>query len=390
MTVSGNVVLKQQKVEFTKRFHPWIFSGAIKCLSGKIADGDLVRVVDEHGKFLALGHYATGSIAVRIFSFSDFENVEDCFVQRIANAILLRKQLGLFDSAHTNSFRLVHGEGDGLPGLIVDVYAETAVIQPHSKGMYQIRKLLSEIIVQQAAGRIKSVYNKAASSSGFEQKDEVLFGDKADEEIVEHGNKFFVDIAHGQKTGFFIDQRENRKLLGDYVHGKRVLNTFCYSGGFSVYALKAGAAYVDSVDASAKAIELTDKNIALNNQTTHQSHVGDVFDFLAASETGNYDVIVLDPPAFAKHHSAKHQAIQAYKRLNAMAMKRIAPSGIVFTFSCSQAIDAGLFEGAVTAAAIEARRDVKILHRVTQPPDHPVSIFHPEGNYLKGLVLMVL
>lgn len=383
------IVLHKHKTEAVKRFHPWIFSGAIKRIEGEVADGDIVHVTDERGHLLGTGHYSKGSIAVRLFSFEKIDSVEACFQHKIELAISLRKAIGVWDNKLTNAFRLIHGEGDGLPGLILDVYHKTAVIQCHTLGMYQQRKLLAELIIQESEGRITCVYDKSSAALHADTKDGMLIGESPAAEIVENGNRFKVDIAQGQKTGFFLDQRANREMLGKYVAGKRVLNTFCYTGGFSVYALKGNASAVHSIDGSAKAIALTDENIELNNLGNHQSFTGDVFDFFKSSPADSYDVIVLDPPAFAKHHSARHQAIQAYKRLNAIAFQKISKGGFVFTFSCSQAVTTTLFEGAITAAAIEAKRNIKILYRVTQPADHPVSVFHPEGEYLKGLFLWV-
>jgi 23S rRNA (cytosine1962-C5)-methyltransferase len=295
----------------------------------------------------------------------------------------------LWDNKLTNAFRLIHGEGDGLSGLIVDVYHTTAVLQAHSTGMFKERKLIANLLVQLSAGRITTVYDKSSAALHAHTKDEILVGDAVSTEIIEHGNRFNVDVVAGQKTGFFLDQRENRKLLGEFSKGKNVLNTFCYTGGFSVYALKGGAAEVHSVDASAKAMATTDENIALNQLQNHQSFTSDVFEFMKDAKNDFYNTIILDPPAFAKHHSARHQAIQAYKRINAAAFQKVSKGGMVFTFSCSQAVNASLFEGAVTAGAIEAKRNIKIIHRVTQPADHPVNIFHPEGEYLKGLLLWV-
>ncbi len=385
----ATIVLHKHKTEAVRRFHPWIFSGAIKKIEGEANDGDVVNVEDERGALLGVGHYANGSIAVRLFSFDKIDSVEHCFKQRIESAIALRKAIGLWDNNLTNAFRLIHGEGDGLSGLIIDMYHNTAVVQAHSTGMFKERKMVANLLVQLSAGRITNVYDKSSAALHAHTKDEILIGEAVSTEIIEHGNRFNVDIVGGQKTGFFLDQRENRKLLGEFSKGKNVLNTFCYTGGFSVYALKGGATEVHSVDASAKAMATTDENIALNQLQNHQSFTSDVFEFMKEAKNDFYNTIILDPPAFAKHHSARHQAIQAYKRINAAAFQKVSKGGMVFTFSCSQAVNAALFEGAVTAGAIEAKRNIKIIHRVTQPADHPVNIFHPEGEYLKGLLLWV-
>jgi 23S rRNA (cytosine1962-C5)-methyltransferase len=385
----ATIILHKHKAEAVRRFHPWIFSGAIKKIDGAVNDGDVVSVEDERGSLLGVGHYAKGSIAVRLFSFQKIESVEQCFTEKIEQAIVLRKAIGMWSNKRTNAFRLIHGEGDGLPGLIIDVYNTTAVLQAHSTGMFNERKLIAGLLVKLSGGRITTVYDKSSAALHAHTKDEILIGENVSTEIVENGNRFQVDVIGGQKTGFFLDQRENRKLLGEFSKDRNVLNTFCYTGGFSVYALKAGAAEVHSVDASAKAMAITDANIALNELQNHQSFALDVFEFMKEAKNDFYNTIVLDPPAFAKHHSARHQAIQAYKRLNAVAFQKVSKGGMVFTFSCSQAVNSALFEGAVTAGAIEAKRNIKVIHRVTQPADHPVNIFHPEGEYLKGLLLWV-
>lgn len=385
------IILHQNKTEAVRRFHPWIFSGAIKKIMGEPAEGDVVEVQDEKGTFLGLGHYAKGSIAVRVFSFKQAKNIEQIFAEKIEAAIALRKQIGLWQNDITNAFRLIHGEGDELPGLIVDIYGNTAVIQAHSKGMFLQREIIARLLRKHSKGAIENVYSKSdAAIKHKDTTDGMLIGESCTSEIVEYKLKFKVDIPSGQKTGFFLDQRENRRLLARYAENKKVLNTFCYTGGFSVYAAKAGAALVHSVDSSAKATQLTNENIALNDCKRHESFTADVFDFIHKETQSNfYDIIVLDPPAFAKNHSARHQAIQAYKRLNAAALQKIAKQGLLFTFSCSQAVNQEMFEGAVVAAAIESGRKAKIIHRLTQPADHPVNIFHPEGEYLKGLVLAV-
>ncbi|OJV30814.1 MAG: rRNA large subunit methyltransferase I [Bacteroidetes bacterium 37-13] len=385
------ITLHANKTEAVRRFHPWVFSGAIKNISGEPNEGDVVEVTDEKGNFLGLGHYAKGSIAVRIFSFANEKNVEQIFIQKIEAAIALRKQIGLWQNNITNAFRLIHGEGDDLPGLIVDVYGNTAVLQAHSKGMFQQRELIAQAIKKASAGVIENVYSKSDSALKHKEKtDGLLLGNSVCEEISEYKLLFKVDIPTGQKTGFFIDQRENRRLLARYAENKKVLNTFCYTGGFSVYAAKTGAALIHSVDSSAKATQLTNENMVLNECANYETFTADVFDFMNKQAANNfYDIIVLDPPAFAKNHNARHQAIQAYKRLNMVALQKIAKGGLIFTFSCSQAVSQEMFEGAVTAASIETGRKSKIIHRLMQPPDHPVNIFHPEGEYLKGLVLTV-
>lgn len=385
------IVLHANKTEAVRRFHPWVFSGAIKKIAGEPKEGDIVEVTDEKDNFLGLGHYANGSIAIRIFSFSNEKNIAQIFINKIESAIALRKQLGLWQNNITNAFRLIHGEGDELPGLIIDIYGNTAVLQAHSKGMFQQRELIADILKKVSAGTIQNVYSKSDSAlKNKEKTDGLLLGNTVCEEISEYKLRFKVDIPNGQKTGFFIDQRENRRLLARYAENKKVLNTFCYTGGFSVYPSKAGATLVHSVDSSAKATQLTNENMALNECSNYETYTADVFDFLNKQVVNNfYDIIVLDPPAFAKNHNARHQAIQAYKRLNMVALQKIAKGGLIFTFSCSQAVSQEMFEGAVTAASIETGRKSKIIHRLMQPPDHPVNIFHPEGEYLKGFVLTV-
>ncbi|MBX2903931.1 MAG: class I SAM-dependent rRNA methyltransferase [Chitinophagales bacterium] len=388
---SLKVTLHQNKTEAVRRFHPWVFSGAIKNIAGNPNDGDVVEVADEKGNFLGLGHYAKGSIAVRIFSFAAEKNIEKIFAQKIEAAIALRKQIGLWQNDVTNAFRLIHGEGDELPGLIVDIYGNTAVLQAHSKGMFQHRALIAALLRRHSKGIIENVYSKSdAALKHKEATDGLLEGNSLATEINEYKLRFKVELPTGQKTGFFLDQRENRRLLARYAENKKVLNTFCYTGGFSVYAAKAGAALVHSVDSSVRAIQLTNENMELNGCKRHESFTTDVFDFIhKQTQADFYDIIVLDPPAFAKNHGARHQAIQAYKRLNAAALQKVKKQGFIFTFSCSQAVNQEMFEGAVTAASIETGRKAKIIHRLTQPADHPVNIFHPEGEYLKGLVLAV-
>jgi len=393
---AATIVLHQHKADAVRRFHPWIFSGAVKKTNGKVSEGDLVEVTDEKGNWLAAGYYGNGSIAVRILSFQPITDIHNYFAERIESAWQLRTIAGLTDNSSTNVFRLINAEGDGVPGLIIDYYNGTCVIQAHSQGIYRLLSVVTESLIKILGTNVSCIYDKSSSvldkkSAGkSEASSSYLFGEKGTDVVSENGNLFQIDWVAGQKTGFFIDQRDNRRLLADYAIGKKVLNTFCYSGGFSVYALRAGASFVCSTDSSAKAIELTEKNIALNqlDTTKHKSVVADIFDFMRSADD-DYDVIILDPPAFAKNQHARHQAVQAYKRLNASAFKKIKSGGIMFTFSCSQAVGPEFFTGAVTAAAIETQRKIRVLHHVYQPADHPISIYHPEGLYLKGLVLQV-
>lgn len=394
MEIKAKVFLKQGKDEAVKRFHPWVFSGAIKKIEGDVADGDIVTVYTSQNEYLATGHIQNGSIAVRLFDF-DNNNMDDKFwVNKFLNAYKLRETLGLTDSKHTNAYRLIHAEGDGLPGLIVDFYNGTAVIQSHSVGMHVIKPTIVKCLQEVYGEKLHAVYDKSADTLAKyyskDLKDDYLWGKSIENVVLENDNKFFIDWEEGQKTGFFVDQRENRKLLGSYVKDKTVLNTFCYTGGFSVYALRAGAKHVDSLDSSKKAMELTDRNIVLNgfDASKHTSICEDAIDYLKNIKD-KYEVIVLDPPAFAKHLDSKHQAIQGYKRINALAIQQIKKGGILFTFSCSQVIDKYAFQSTILAAAIQVGRKVKILHQLSQPADHPVNIFHPEGEYLKGLVVYV-
>ena len=392
--IKGQIFLKHGRDISLLRFHPWVFSGAIAKTEGDISDGNQVSVTNASGKVIAHGHYQAGSIAVRVLSFGSEPPTSKLYHEKIDAALSLRLKTGLV-SNQTNAYRLIHGEGDGLPGLIIDYYDGVAVVQAHSYGMHNDRMQIAEALQEVLKKNLKAVYYKSKATLPGKardiQQDEYLFGMSGVPHVVlEHGNKFYVDWEEGQKTGFFLDQRENRKLLGEFSAGKKVLNTFCYTGGFSVYALKAGAEFVHSVDASEKAIELTRKNIELNGFDTEKnsSHAVDTFEFLK-DKKDVYDLIILDPPAFAKHRDARHQAMKGYQRLNSEAMKAIRKGGIIFTFSCSQVVDRQLFYDTVSSAAILAGRDVKVLHQLTQPPDHPVSMFHPEGEYLKGLVLYV-
>lgn len=390
----NHIKLKPGKERSLFRYHPWIFSGAIAKLPENLMEGELVRVYDHSGNYLATGHYQIGSIAVRILSFTD-EDIDLPFWERlIKNAWDTRKAIGLIPSDHNNVFRLIHGEGDGLPGLIVDYYAGVAVLQCHSVGMYKAREIISRALINVMGNLLTAIYDKSESTLPFKAalspQNGYLYG-QADQFIaIENGLKFQVDWLEGQKTGFFVDQRENRDLLGRYSNGKKVLNMFCYTGGFSFYAMRGGAEIVHSVDASARAIELTDKNVNLNfpDDPRHQAFVDDAFKFLDRS-ANKYDLIVLDPPAFAKHLNVLDNAIQGYKKLNRKGIEIIRPGGLIFTFSCSQVMTKDLFRQTVFTAAANTGRKVKILHQLTQPADHPVSIYHPEGEYLKGLVLYV-
>jgi 23S rRNA (cytosine1962-C5)-methyltransferase len=391
------VQLKPKKEESLKRFHPWVFSGAIQHIDGKLKEGDLVEVVDSNRNFLAIGHYQIGSIAVRVVSFENV-NIDDHFWnKKIQNAYAMRQSLGLVAPKQNNTYRLIHGEGDSLPGLIVDVYDDTAVMQAHSIGMHEIRETLAKAIVANVP-EVKNVFYKSETTLPFKAditpEDGYLIGkETADLTAIENGLQFHVDWLRGQKTGFFVDQRENRSLLEKYSAGKSVLNMFCYTGGFSVYALRGGAILVHSVDSSAKAIDLTNKNVEISfpNDSRHKSFDEDAFKYLNNLHTlvQKYDLIILDPPAFAKHREALRNALKGYKRLNAKAFEQIKPGGILFTFSCSQVVTKEQFRLAVFSAAAESKRNVRILHQLSQPADHPINIYHPEGEYLKGLVLWV-
>jgi 23S rRNA (cytosine1962-C5)-methyltransferase len=394
MVVSSKVVLKKGKEYSIQRFHPWIFSGAISALEGPADDGSWVEVADHKNKTLGYGHYQKGSIAVRMLQFGAGALAPDFWQQRFRDALRLRLSSNL-PSPATSCFRLIHAEGDGLPGLIVDFYAGVAIVQAHSAGMHEDRHHIASALQEALGADLKTVYYKSHATLPGKMRDAgsdgYLVGLGAVPHVVtENSNRFLVDWEEGQKTGFFLDQRENRKLLGDFSKGKRVLNTFCYTGGFSIYALAAGAEVVHSVDASEKAVDLTRKNLELNgyDSNLHACYAQDTFDFLKDKQD-QYDVIILDPPAFAKHRDARHQAVKGYQRLNAEAMRAIKAGGIIFTFSCSQVVDRQLFYDTVVSAAIQAGRQIKVLHHLSQPADHPVSIFHPEGEYLKGLVLYV-
>ncbi|KGI22166.1 SAM-dependent methyltransferase [Hoylesella timonensis S9-PR14] len=392
--MSKTIQLKKGKEESLNRFHPWIFSGAILKKDDDIEEGEVVKVYTHDKRFIALGHYQIGSIAVRVLSFSDTEISLSFWVSRLQSAFNMRRAIGLADLSDNNTFRLVHGEGDNLPGLIIDCYGTTAVMQAHSVGMHRQRHEICEALRQVMGSRIESVYYKSETTLPYKadlgQENEFLLGASKDDVALENGLKFHVDWLKGQKTGFFIDQRENRCLLEKYAQGRSVLNMFCYTGGFSVYAMRGGAKLVHSVDSSAKAIELTNANIQMNfpNDERHASFCDDAFKFLD-SHDAQYDLMVLDPPAFAKHRGALRNALKGYTRLNLKGFERIKPGGILFTFSCSQVVTKDNFRNAVFTAAAQAGRNVRILHQLHQPADHPVNIYHPEGEYLKGLVLYV-
>ena len=387
------IVLKSGKEQSLRRFHPWVFSGAIKKMNGTPAEGDLVDVYDNKDTFLAVGHYAPSSIAVRVLSFEPVTPDIIFFREKIKRAIMYRKAIGIIDNPQINVFRLIHGEGDGLPGLIVDYYNGVAVMQMHSLGFYRIRKEIASILTEVLENRIIAVYDKSEGTiphmSGIKATNEFLFGNSGPVVVTENGYKFKIDWTTGQKTGFFIDQRENRNLLEKYTEGRTVLNMFGYTGGFSVYAMK-NAKIVHTVDSSFPAIELTNENISINygEDKRHESFQVDAFDYLNHIED-QYDLIILDPPAFAKHNNVLANALQGYKRLNIKAIEQIKPGGIIFTFSCSQVVTKENFRKSVFAAAANTGRSVRIMHQLSQPPDHPVNIYHPESEYLKGLVIYV-
>ena len=387
------IVLKSGKEQSVRRFHPWIFSGAIKKMYGNPAEGDLVDVFDNKDTFLAVGHYAPSSIAVRILSFSQKTPDIGFFREKIRRAINFRRAIGILDNPQINVLRLIHGEGDGLPGLIVDYYNGVAVMQMHSIGFYRIRKEIASILAELLKDRIVAVYDKSEGTiphmSGIIGTNEYLYGNTDPVIVTENGYMFKIDWITGQKTGFFIDQRENRKLLEKYTEGRTVLNMFGYTGGFSVYAMK-NAALVHTVDSSFPAIEMANENIKLNygEDKRHESFQIDAFDYLNHIKD-QYDLIILDPPAFAKHNNVLANALQGYKRLNIKAIEQIKPGGIIFTFSCSQVVTRENFRKSVFAAAANTGRNVRILHQMSQPPDHPVNIYHPESEYLKGLVIYI-
>ena len=388
------VHLKKGKEESLKRFHPWIFSGAIHHLDEDISEGEIVRVVTFMGDFIAIGHYQIGSIAVRVLSFQDIHVDETFWEARLGSALVMRRGIGMADNPQNNTYRLVHGEGDNLPGLIIDCYGKTAVMQAHSVGMHNNRFDICKALIKIMGDRIEQVYYKSETTLPYKaelgQENGFIYGSTEEDIAIENGLKFHVDWLKGQKTGFFIDQRENRSLLEHYAKGRSVLNMFCYTGGFSVYAMRGQAKLVHSVDSSAKAVELTNQNIALNfpQDTRHEAFCEDAFKYLDTHD-GKYDLIVLDPPAFAKHRSTLRNALKGYTRLNVKGFQQIKSGGILFTFSCSQVVTKEQFRNAVFTAAAQAGRKVRILHQLHQPADHPINIYHPEGEYLKGLVLYV-
>lgn len=389
-----SVYLKRGKEESLKRFHPWVFSGAILRLEEGIEEGETVRVLTWQGDFIAVGHFQVGSIAVRVLSFDDIAIDETFWQKRLTEALTVRQSVGLTDCEGNNVYRLVHGEGDGLPGLIIDCYGQTAVMQAHSVGMHFCREAICKALIQVMGTRITHVFYKSETTLPFKaalgQENYFIHGGAKDDIAIENGLRFHVDWLRGQKTGFFIDQRENRSLLEKYAKDRSVLNMFCYTGGFSVYAMRGGARLVHSVDSSAKAIDLTNKNMALNypEDPRHQAFCDDAFKYMDANDD-KYDLIILDPPAFAKHRAALHNALKGYTRLNVKGFERIRQGGILFTFSCSQVVTKDQFRNAVFTAAVQAGRKVRILHQLHQPADHPINIYHPEGEYLKGLVLYV-
>ena len=394
MQEKAKVILKTKKAEAVRRFYPWVFSAAIKDTEGTVSNGAVVDVYSNKMKYLATGHYQEGSIAVRLFAWENIDPNRDFWKKKMEKAYRFRKQL-FGDFSRTNAFRIVFGEGDGMPGLIIDVYDDITVFQTHSVGMHQMKVLFVELLQEIMGAKFSAVYDKSSETlhrmSNETSENGFLTGDKSRTIIRENDLRFYVDVEKGQKTGFFLDQRDNRKLLRDYAKDQNVLNMYAYTGGFTVYALDGGAAHVDSVDSSAKAMDLTDENIALNNfqHKNHRSVTMDALDYLKEMEKNTYDIIVLDPPAFAKTRSSRQNAVQGYKRINARALEKIKPGGLLFTFSCSVVIDRSLFLDTVTSAAIQTGRAVSVLHSLSQPADHPASLYHPEGNYLKGLVLKV-
>lgn len=388
------IYLKPKKEESLLRFHPWVFSGAIQGMERKPEEGDLVEVYSSDNRFLAIGHYQIGSIAVRVLSFEKRPIDHQFWVDRIRSAYQLRCILGLANTPNNNTFRLIHGEGDALPGLVIDMYANTAVMQAHSVGMHKCRMEIAAALKEVVGDALQNIYYKSETTLPYKadlnSENGYLLGQDVDDIALENGLKFYVDWQKGQKTGFFVDQRENRKLLEHYAKGHSVLNMFCYTGGFSFYAMRGGAKLVHSVDSSAKAISLTNRNVELNfpGDPRHEAYAEDAFKYLERMGS-NYDLIILDPPAFAKHKDVLRNALQGYRKLNAIAFEKIKPGGILFTFSCSQVVSKENFRLAVFSAAAQSKRNVRILHQLTQPADHPVNIYHPEGEYLKGLVLYV-
>ena len=388
------VILRKGKEESLKRFHPWIFSGAVHHIEGEPAEGDVVEVLNSEGKFVAVGHWQIGSIAVRVLTFKRQKIDAEFWKKRLSFAFDVRKSIGVAGTAYNNMYRLVHGEGDNLPGLIIDIYGKNAVMQAHSVGMHVCRMQIAEALKSVMGDDLKAVYYKSETTLPYKaslgQENGFILGESDDNVAIENGLKFHIDWLKGQKTGFFVDQRENRALLEKYSRGRKVLNMFCYTGGFSVYAMRGGAELVHSVDSSAKAVELVNNNIELNfsGDKRHKAFAEDAFRFLDEMDS-KYDLIILDPPAFAKHKDALKNALRGYTKLNVKAFEKIPSGGILFTFSCSQAVNKDQFRMAVFTAAAMAKRKVRILHQLHQPADHPINIYHPEGEYLKGLVLYV-
>lgn len=393
------IYLKRGKEESLNRFHPWIFSGAIHHYDGKPEEGEVVKVFTAENQYICTGHFQIGSIMVRVLSFEDMKIDKQFYAERLSIALDVRRCIGLADNPENNTYRLVHGEGDNLPGLVIDVYGHTAVMQAHSVGMHQDRQMIAEAL-REVMPEVENIFYKSETTLPFKaelgQENGFLLGGSKEDIAIENGLKFHVDWLKGQKTGFFVDQRENRSLLQHYSKGRKVLNMFCYTGGFSFYAMRGGAELVHSVDSSTKAIELTRANVELNfpNDGRHTAFADDAFKYLDGMETDEkghcmYDLIILDPPAFAKHKDALRNALKGYTRLNQKAFEKIKSGGVLFTFSCSQAVNKDQFRAAVFTAACQANRKVRILHQLHQPADHPINIYHPEGEYLKGLVLYV-
>ena len=386
--------LRRGKEESLLRFHPWVFSGAIDHLPDNIEEGSKVTVTDFKGNLIGTGHYQIGSITVRMLDFADTVIDKEFYMSRLREAMTMRRALGII-RPDNNTYRLVHGEGDFLPGLVVDVYGNTAVLQAHSPGMHFDRDIIAQCLVELDDAGISSVYYKSETTLPYkahlDPQNDYIIGSYNGDTAIENGLTFRIDWLKGQKTGFFVDQRDNRSLLEHYAHGRRLLNMFCYTGGFSVYAMRGQATLVHSVDSSAKAVALTEANVALNfpDDNRHKAFAEDAFKYLDDMGENQYDLIILDPPAFAKHRSALRNALRGYQRINARAFEKISHGGIVFTFSCSQAVSKEQFRLAVFSAAAQARRRVRILHQLTQPADHPINIYHPEGEYLKGLILYV-
>jgi len=389
-----SIYLKKGKEESLLRFHPWVFSGAIHHADDGIEEGETVKVVAANGDFIAIGHFQIGSISVRVLSFDDVEIDDEFWKNRLELALKVRTDAGIADNAYNNTYRLVHGEGDNLPGLVIDCYGKTAVMQAHSVGMHINRNTIARILADVMGDRIENIFYKSETTLPYKaelgQENGFIYGGSTDNIAMENGLKFYVDWLKGQKTGFFVDQRDNRRLLERYAKDRNVLNMFCYTGGFSFYAMRGGARLVHSVDSSAKAVELTNANVQLNfpEDNRHKAFCEDAFKFLDNAKDV-YDLIILDPPAFAKHRTALRNALKGYTRLNVKALERIQPGGMLFTFSCSQVVTKEHFRNAVFTAAAISKRKVRILHQLHQPADHPINIYHPEGEYLKGLVLYV-